>query len=182
MDSSIESCEALGNANPACTIFISTDFAISFSPYFLINPFWKSSIDFIRSRLKMGLLYDIAVVALKYWHYALFIAVIARLIRNKYKPGLHNIPGPFLASISDIWLLQHCMRGKSQTDYLLHRKYNTTLLRLAPNVVSVSDSDAVRIIYGWKPVFKKVCGLFRGMVDHDFADGFDRVDFTFLNT
>jgi hypothetical protein len=40
-------------------------------------------------------------------------------------------------------------------EYTLHRKYNTPLLRLGPNTISVSDSDALRIIYGWKPVFKK---------------------------
>jgi hypothetical protein len=129
----------------------------------------------------MGFLYDVIVIAQKYWYYALIIAVVGRLVRNKYKPGLHDIPGPFLASISDIWLLIHCLRGKSQKDYLLHRKYNSPLLRLSPNVISVADSDAVRIIYGWKPVFKKV----RFIPPHDLrsilTNNSNRAASTFLN-
>lgn len=38
----------------------------------------------------------------------------------------------------------------------MHEKYNSPLLRLGPNTVSISDPEAIRVIYGWKPVLKKV--------------------------
>lgn len=91
-----------------------------------------------------------------YWPYVLVAFFVAHLIRNRYKPVLRDIPGPFLASLTDLWLFQHCFRGKSFRDYELHRKYNSSLLRLGPNTISVADIEASRIIYGWKPVFKKV--------------------------
>ena len=87
----------------------------------------------------------------------LVVLLIAHLARNRYKSVLRDIPGPFLASLSDVWQLVHCWRGQSHNDYLLHRKYGSSLLRLGPNKVAVSDPEAIRKIYGWKPVFAKVC-------------------------
>ena len=104
----------------------------------------------------MGFLADIAAIVRTYWAALLIVLIAVRLVRNRYKPVLRDIPGPFLASLSDLWLLQHCIRGKSYKDYELHRKYDTPLLRLGPNTISVADIEASRIIYGWKPVFKKV--------------------------
>ena len=104
----------------------------------------------------MGLLSDVVGAVQRYWPYLLIALLVIHLVRNRYKPVLRNIPGPFLASLSDLWLFQHCARGKSFRDYELHRKYNSSLLRLGPNTISVADIEASRIIYGWKPVFKKV--------------------------
>ncbi|KAH0836163.1 hypothetical protein AYO21_04830 [Fonsecaea monophora] len=103
----------------------------------------------------MALFYDILALLQKYWIPCIFVGIFIRLLRNRYKPGVRGIPGPFLASISDLWLFIHCVQRKSQKDYELHRQYDTPLLRLAPNTISVGDAEAVRIIYGWKPVFKK---------------------------
>lgn len=103
----------------------------------------------------MGLFFDYFSFAREYWLYALAFGLIARLVRNRYKPGLRDIPGPFLASLTDVWLFFHCILRKSNKDYLLHEKYNSPLLRLGPNTVSVADPEAVRIIYGYKPVLQK---------------------------
>ena len=86
----------------------------------------------------------------------LVVLLVSFLARNRYKAVLRDIPGPFLASLSDVWQLVHCYRGKSHKDYLLHRKYGSSLLRLGPNKVAVSDPEAIRVIYGLKPVFRKV--------------------------
>jgi len=102
------------------------------------------------------LLQDVGELALRYWPYLLLISIVGRLAANRYKPGVSDIPGPFLASLTDLWLFFHCLRGKSQKDYELHRKYNSPLLRLGPNTISVADGEAVRMIYGWKPVWTKV--------------------------
>jgi len=115
----------------------------------------------------MVLLSDAAAVAAHalrdYWPYILLVLILARFTRNHYLLGLHDIPGPFLSSLTDLWHFFHCLFGRSWKDYELHRKYNSPLLRLGPNTISVSDAEAVRIIYGYKPVFKKVCLTYRCM-------------------
>ncbi|KAH8802544.1 cytochrome P450 oxidoreductase [Xylogone sp. PMI_703] len=97
----------------------------------------------------MSFLLDIVKLIEQYWLHILVGAIIIRLIFNRYKRGLSDIPGPLLASLTDLWFF-------GNEKYKLHDKYKSPLLRLGPNTVSIADSEAVRIIYGWKPVFKKV--------------------------
>jgi hypothetical protein len=87
----------------------------------------------------------------------LFVSLVAHLARNRYRSRyLRAIPGPFLASLSDVWTAIHCWIGKPNEDYLLHRKYNSPLLRIGPDKVAVADPEAIRVIYGHKTIFKKV--------------------------
>jgi hypothetical protein len=88
------------------------------------------------------------------WPALVLLALGARLLRNYSK--LNHIPGPFLAGLTDAWRFIHCLRGQSSRQYELHRKYNSHLIRLGPNTVSVSDATAIPIIYGLKPIFNKV--------------------------
>lgn len=105
----------------------------------------------------MALLQDVFAASACYWVYFLVVAIIIRLALNHYKAGISDIPGPFLASVTDLWLLIHYLRRNGREEYRMHEKYNSPLLRLGPNTISVADPEAVRIIYGWKPVFNKVC-------------------------
>lgn len=77
-----------------------------------------------------------------------------RLIRNYLR--LRHIPGPFIASLTDLWR-SRAQNSPNFGDRMieLHRQYGP-LVRLGPNFVSVSDPAAVPIIYGNKPVWKKV--------------------------
>jgi len=86
----------------------------------------------------------------------LFLLFASHLIFNRYGLGLRAIPGPFLASMTDFWRLFHSYSNKGHEDYLLHQKYNSPVLRTGPKTVAVADPEAIRIIYGWKPVFRKV--------------------------
>lgn len=104
----------------------------------------------------MAFLAAITQAASAYWMPVCLVAVIAHLVRNRYRYGLSDIPGPFFASVSDLWLFFHYLRRRGLEEYDLHQKYQSPLLRLGPNTVSVSDAEAVKIIYGWKPVFAKV--------------------------
>ena len=104
----------------------------------------------------MGLLSSMISIVQQYWAPLILFVLITRLARNRYKPILREIPGPFLASLTDLWQFRHCVRRKANRDYELHRKYKSPLLRLGPNTISVADVEASRKIYGWKPVFKKV--------------------------
>jgi hypothetical protein len=61
---------------------------------------------------------------------------------------LRSIPGPFLASISKLWIFNQ-QRGyqRQNVDINLHKKYGP-IVRVAPNEVSVSSPEALRKIYG----------------------------------
>jgi hypothetical protein len=104
----------------------------------------------------MAFLTTITQVASTYWLPLIVVAVVARLAYNRYHYGVSDIPGPFFASVSHAWLFVHYLRRRGVEEYDLHKKYRSPLLRLGPDTISVSDAEAVRIIYGWKPVFAKV--------------------------
>lgn len=61
---------------------------------------------------------------------------------------LRDIPAPFPAQFSDLWLLSVCRRGKR---YLVvdqaHKKLGP-LVRIQPNHISVADDKAIQVIYG----------------------------------
>ncbi|KAK4233588.1 putative cytochrome P450 oxidoreductase [Achaetomium macrosporum] len=74
------------------------------------------------------------------------------ILVTRYKPALRSLPGPFIASITNLWRLADVAGGHRQDTLIrLHRKYRSKLVRVGPNVVSVADPEAVRIIYGLKP-------------------------------
>lgn len=86
----------------------------------------------------------------------LLIAITLRLLRNRYKPSLCDIPGPSLAKYTRLWKLHSVWKGNHhRTEIALHRKYGP-LVRIGPNHVSVGDPSAVPIIYGLNKGFTKV--------------------------
>lgn len=62
--------------------------------------------------------------------------------------ALRDIPAPFPAQFSNLWLLSVCRRGNR---YLVadeaHKKLGP-LIRIQPNHVSVADDQAIQVIYG----------------------------------
>ena len=59
-----------------------------------------------------------------------------------------KIPGPPLAKLSRVWLVRLSRKGDMHRKMIdLHAKYGT-LVRTGPNEVSVSDLNAIKIIYG----------------------------------
>ena len=71
-------------------------------------------------------------------------------IRNN---AIRGIPGPKLASFSNLWLLYQCRRGRR---YLAvdqaHQRFGP-LVRIQPDHVSIADPEAIPVIYshtgGW---------------------------------
>ena len=78
------------------------------------------------------------------------VAVILCLIYLLYNRGatpLRNILGPFLASISPVWIvLQQRGLQRPLVDLALHRKYGP-VVRIAPNEVIVSSPQSKKTIY-----------------------------------
>jgi benzoate 4-monooxygenase len=61
---------------------------------------------------------------------------------------IRDIPAPFPAQFTNLWLMLQCRQGKR---YLMvdqaHKRYGK-LVRIQPNHVSVADDKAIPIIYG----------------------------------
>jgi hypothetical protein len=96
------------------------------------------------------LLFAMQSIAICFPLYLLSIAIY-----NRYFHPYKNIPGPFWASISTFWYFNSMHRGIAQNlQYPIHEKYGT-VVRLAPNLVSISDPTAIETIYSSKRGFQK---------------------------
>lgn len=61
---------------------------------------------------------------------------------------LKDIPAPFPAQFSNLWLLFVCRRGdRYLTVDEVHKKLGP-VVRIQPNHVSVADDEAINVIYG----------------------------------
>ncbi|KAH7388967.1 cytochrome P450 [Cadophora sp. MPI-SDFR-AT-0126] len=61
---------------------------------------------------------------------------------------LRNIPGPFLAKITGHWRNDRTWRGTWHDDILqLHQRYGS-VVRIAPNEVSIVHQDSIKTLYG----------------------------------
>ena len=82
--------------------------------------------------------------------FAAAISVALYLSLNYYSAGLENIPGPFLARFSNLWRLIETWKGHyERTIQILHQRHGN-IVRIGPNVVSLTDPDAIEGIYGVK--------------------------------
>lgn len=83
-------------------------------------------------------------------------AVILRLLTNRFKPGLSNIPGPTIVAYTRLWKFYDVWKGDAHnTAIRLHRQYGPSV-RIGPKHISVGDPKAIPVIYGSKGGFTKV--------------------------
>ncbi|OHW94723.1 cytochrome p450 [Colletotrichum incanum] len=78
---------------------------------------------------------------------AVLLVLALVVYRVRFHP-LSTIPGPWFAAASPLFLYTICyfgIEGRVMRRY--HEKYNTKVLRVGPNSVSISDSSAIREIY-----------------------------------
>jgi hypothetical protein len=91
-----------------------------------------------------------------YFFCILLAAVVLHLLKNRFKRGLRDIPGPTAAKYTRLWKLHSVWKGNHHTTAIdLHRKYGS-LVRIGPKHVSVGDPDAIPVIYGLNKGFTKV--------------------------
>jgi hypothetical protein len=88
----------------------------------------------------------------------LFLLLITtKLTLTRYRRGLWNLPGPFLASLTSLWRLYIVWREDMPwTSIRLHKKLGP-FVRIGPNHVSIALPDAVKVIYGAGSSYNKVC-------------------------
>ncbi|KAI1087243.1 cytochrome P450 [Rostrohypoxylon terebratum] len=79
---------------------------------------------------------------------AVIILFLVVILHRLFLHPLSRVPGPFLARLSSLYLHVICYLGiEASVLRYYHNKYNTKVLRVAPNSVSVSDSEAISEIY-----------------------------------
>lgn len=84
----------------------------------------------------------------------LFGVVLA--VRTRYRRGLKQLPGPFLASVSPLDRILTAASGQQFKRHLeYHEKYGP-VVRVGPNHVSFSNSDLIPQVYGITSRFLKV--------------------------
>ncbi|EJC97664.1 cytochrome P450 monooxygenase pc-bph [Fomitiporia mediterranea MF3/22] len=88
-----------------------------------------------------------------FWLWFFLLAIIFAVHLDAYFIDSHRIrrngiSGPFLARFSGAWLGWVVFQGRqSEVVHSLHKKFGT-FVRLSPNHVSISDPDALRLVYG----------------------------------
>lgn len=102
------------------------------------------------------------------WTYGLVSGVLAALLAVsglcyalslRYRPYLRSIPGPFLASFTDLWRLLAVDKGNFEVVLqVLHNKYGD-LVRVGPNCISVGDPREIKQIYGITRLYQKVSSI-----------------------
>ncbi|KAI1444384.1 cytochrome P450 [Annulohypoxylon stygium] len=81
--------------------------------------------------------------------------LVTWLARNRYHNGLNKYPGPFLASLTDLWRLWDVYGQRPEiTHRKLHAKYGD-IVRLGPNTLSFANPKALKSIYGLNKGFVK---------------------------
>ncbi|KAK0743825.1 cytochrome P450-like protein [Schizothecium vesticola] len=94
-------------------------------------------------------------VLAQHWLAILATATLAWLVRNRYHNGLNKYPGPFWASLTNWWrFIDVYNQRPERTHIALHKKHGG-VVRLGPNVLSFSDPDALKTIYGLNKGFVK---------------------------
>lgn len=90
----------------------------------------------------------------------LFIAgltiICLYLLYQRYNSKLRSIPGPFLASMTNLYRFLDALTWRCHENQLaLHEKYGK-FVRYGPNMVAISDPDAIQAIYAVNNGFIKV--------------------------
>ena len=81
-----------------------------------------------------------------HWVLTLVFVLVVRATYKRYASPLRKYPGPFLASISRLWMVKSTASGRTHLDHIeLHRKYGP-VVRIAPNEVSIASPEAARTL------------------------------------
>jgi hypothetical protein len=95
-------------------------------------------------------------VLFHHWSTALLVIFVSYLLKNRFNRGLNKYPGPFFASLTDLWRFWDVYRRRPEVSHIkLHARHGD-VVRLGPNVLSFADPKALKTIYGLNKGFVKV--------------------------
>ena len=87
--------------------------------------------------------------------YTLAFAVVYEVWIIFHSP-LKDIPGPFLAKLTNIWRLVLVARKQSHMTLRKLHKQHGSVVRIGPNVLSLANPHLIKIIYPTRGDFEKV--------------------------
>src|ERR1700712_3746038 len=90
---------------------------------------------------------------------ALFLSAALILLLHLFRNWHHlnSIPGPFLASFSDLWRAFHQHKGSLREKLVQLHDIHGPVVRYGVNCVSISDPAAIDVIYSSRANFTTVC-------------------------
>ncbi|EFX03415.1 benzoate 4-monooxygenase cytochrome p450 [Grosmannia clavigera kw1407] len=102
---------------------------------------------------------EFQVVHLTYWLKAIFAMlstyVVSLVFYRVFFHPLANYPGPFLAKVSNAYMLYYAWKGERHIEFWrLHEKYGNAV-RFAPNSLSFNSNSALKEIYGFRANVRK---------------------------
>lgn len=84
-----------------------------------------------------------------HWGTTLIFLLVARSLYRRYCTPLRHVPGPFLASITTLWLLSVQYSPRQHHIYVeLHQKYGP-VVRISPYRVIFACPDSINEYFGW---------------------------------
>jgi hypothetical protein len=78
-------------------------------------------------------------------------------LRIRYRQGLRNVPGPFLASIFPFDRLVTSASGRQQWRQIEYHEIYDPFVRVGPNHVSISQGEFITQIYRIGNAYPNVC-------------------------
>lgn len=86
----------------------------------------------------------------------LFILWVLTYVVAAFGTELRKLPGPFFAKFTRLYLFIQAAKGNAHTLYVdLHIRYGS-IVRVAPDKVSLANPDHIPLIYGIGNKFNKV--------------------------
>lgn len=98
---------------------------------------------------------DSLSVSLQYWPVAVVLIVSAFLLHQRFQKGLSRYPGPFLASMTDLWHVYDAVRDYQRSAWLRWHDTYGDVVRIAPNKLSFADPKVIPDILGPGKDFRK---------------------------
>lgn len=87
---------------------------------------------------------------------SLILLLCFQLLRTRYRKGLRDIPGPFVASFSNLWKIVAVYHGDMpRRNVALHEQYGP-VVRIGPKHVSFASPEAFSIIHSSRQAYAKV--------------------------
>jgi hypothetical protein len=82
--------------------------------------------------------------------------VVVHLVRTALKPGVRDVPGPFLAKFTDLFRAYYAYQGILFKKIQEWQKQYGNYVRIGPNTILVSESDVFQEALGARKEFPKV--------------------------
>jgi hypothetical protein len=102
---------------------------------------------------------ELVAAIVDHWFIIVFVSLVAHLLYARYCYGLNAYPGPLLASASGVWRVWYTWNHRHEKPLVrLHERYGE-VVRIAPNVLSFANPQAIKDIYGTHQNFPKVTAL-----------------------